>query len=92
MLYRFKIDLLLQYLQDLGLDDKDIRIISNLSSNQTAEVRLPYSSITEEFKIRESILPSMLFNLYVEKVFVFEHLIKVNGVPINNMLTISKLC
>lgn len=83
-------NLILKYLQDLGLDDKDIRIISNLSWNQTAEDRLSYSSTTEEFKIRESILSYMLFNLYVEKVLVDAISsntldIKVNGVPINNI-------
>lgn len=88
-------DLLLRYLEDLGLDDKDVRIIRNLYWNQTAEVRLPCGSETEEFSIKKGvrqgcILSPMLFNLYVERAFQ-EALatstlgIKVNGIPINNI-------
>nr|CAH7746020.1 unnamed protein product [Callosobruchus chinensis] len=67
-------ELLATYLQELGLDDKDVRLIANLYWHQAAQIRLHNSATTEEFEIRKEvrqgcILSPMLFNLYVERVF-----------------------
>lgn len=90
-----KHDLLIRYMQDLGLDNKDIRIIANLYWNQTAEVRLQNFKTTEDIEIKKGvrqgcILSPMLFNLYVERAFAEVMSmctigIRVNGIPINNI-------
>lgn len=90
-----KHNLLISYLSDLGLDEKDIRLISNLYWNQKAEIRIHNSGTTEEFEIKKGvrqgcILSPMLFNLYVERAFTESLLdspigIKINGIPINNI-------
>jgi hypothetical protein len=90
-----KHELMIKYLQELGLDAKDIRIIANLYWNQTATVRLQNSNETEDFSIKKGvrqgcILSPMLFNLYVEKAFAeavadSNKGIKVNGIFVNNI-------
>jgi len=50
-----KHDLLVKYLQEMGLDNKDISIVANLYWNQTAEIRLQNSSTTEDFQIRKGV-------------------------------------
>nr|CAH7769879.1 unnamed protein product [Callosobruchus chinensis] len=66
--------LLATYLQELGLHDKDVRLIANLYWHQAEQIRLQNSATTEEFEIRKGvrqgcILSPMLFSLYVERVF-----------------------
>ena len=88
-------ELMVTYLQELGLDDKDVRMIANLYWHQTAQIRLQNSATTEEFEIRKGvrqgcILSPMLFNLYVERAFAEITSerpmgIIVNGTPINNI-------
>lgn len=88
-------DLLISYLRELGLDDKDIRLIINLYWNQKAEIRVNNSSTTEQFEIKKGvrqgcILSPMLFNLYSERAFMEAVLdspigIKINGIPVNNI-------
>nr|CAH7735352.1 unnamed protein product [Callosobruchus chinensis] len=90
-----KHELLSTYLQELGLDDKDVRLTANLYWHQAAQIRLQNSATTEELEIRKGVrqgcIPSpMLFNLYVERVFaeiVSERLMGIidNGIPINNI-------
>lgn len=92
---KVKHELLIKYLQEMGLDVKDIRIIANLYWNQTATICLQNHGETEEFEIRRGvrqgcILSPMLFNLYVERAFTealadSEKGIKVNGTFINNI-------
>lgn len=90
-----KHNLLISYLRDLGLDGKDIRLISNLYWNQKAEIRIHSVGVTEDFEIKKGvrqgcILSPMLFNLYVERAFT-ESIsdspigLKINGIPINNI-------
>nr|CAH7733485.1 unnamed protein product [Callosobruchus chinensis] len=88
-------EVLATYLQEPGLDDKDVRLIANLYWHQAAQIRLQNSATTEEFEIRKGvrqgcILSPMLFNLYVEGVsaeIVSERPmgITANGIPINNI-------
>lgn len=90
-----KHNLLIKYLNDLGLDGKDVRLISNLYWHQRAEIRISNAGTTEDFEIKKGvrqgcILSPMLFNLYVEKAFS-ESIsdspfgIRINGIPINNI-------
>ncbi|XP_030765797.1 uncharacterized protein LOC115889859 [Sitophilus oryzae] len=48
-----KHNLLVSYLRNLGLDGKDIRLISNLYWNQKAEIRIHSVGVTEDFEIKK---------------------------------------
>lgn len=88
-------DLLISRLHEIGIDDKDIRIIKQLYWGQSAEIRIGKDLLTQEFNIAKGVrqgcvLSPMLFNVYVEKIFqlALDSVatgIKVNGKPINNI-------
>ena len=64
---------MIECLSEIGMDDKDLQIISKLYWEQSASVRTE-SGMTSEFKIKKGIrrgcvLSPNLFNLYTEKVF-----------------------
>ena len=85
---------LAEILRATGVDEGDLRIITELYWHQTARVRVE-SSMSEEIDIRKGvrqgcILSPLLFNLYSENIFA-EALqntsagIKINGKTINNL-------
>ena len=85
---------LAEILRATGVDEGDLRIITELYWHQTAQVRVE-SSMSEEIAIRKGvrqgcILSPLLFNLYSENIFE-EALrntsagIKINGKTINNI-------
>lgn len=85
---------LLSILNDLNLDNRDIRLIRNLYWNQKAKIKLEDQS-SEEFDIIKGvrqgcILSPLLFNIYSETIFkeALEHCDKgivVGGRRINNL-------
>ena len=87
-------DKLITILQEIGLDGRDIRLIANLSWNQTADIRIN-NQTSEEIPIMRGVrqgcvLFPLLFNLYAEKIFRkavddrTEGMIA-NGIVINNL-------
>ncbi|KAI8436544.1 hypothetical protein MSG28_010075 [Choristoneura fumiferana] len=87
-------DRLIAILKDIGLDDKDVRIIQNLYWNQRATVRVDGEE-TDEVEIKRGvrqgcILSPTLFNLYSEAIIVeaLEEMdcgVMINGRVINNL-------
>lgn len=85
---------MLQHLKNIGLDQRDIRIIANLYWGQRASVQIENQS-TEEMEIRRGVrqgcvLSPLLFNIYSEFIISealvdSERGISVNGVPISNI-------
>lgn len=85
---------MVEILKDLGLDDKDLRIIVNLYWNQSACVNVE-GERTDEVKIRRGVrqgcvLSPLLFNVYSERIFRealegAEMGIMVNGERLNNI-------
>lgn len=85
---------MINILNDADLDDKDLRIISNLYWNQTACMRLDDEQ-TEQVKILRGvrqgcILSPLIFNMYSERIFdealdEVEEGILLNGVRLNNI-------
>ena len=60
-------------LQEVGIDDGDLQIITKMYREQTAVVKTD-TGLTEEFKIKKGVrqgcvLSASLFNLYTEKYF-----------------------
>lgn len=86
---------LMERLQEIGVDGKDIRIIKELYWQQSAEIRIDGDRTTETFSVLKGVrqgcvLSPILFNIYVEKIFQMAlesetRGIKVNGIPINNI-------
>ena len=84
---------MIECLSEIGIDDKDLQIISKLYWEQSASVRTGESGMTSEFKIKKGVrqgcvLSPNLFNLYTEKIFrEVEDMKRVNigGVNINNL-------
>ena len=85
---------LIEILKNTGIDSKDLRIITNLYWNQTANVKIE-GAFTDTVKIMRGVrqgcvLSPLLFNMYAEAIFT-EALensnegILVNGVRINNI-------
>ena len=87
-------------LSELGLDERDIRIIANLYWNQTATIRVE-GEISEEVRILQGVrqgcvLSPLLFNLYSERIFrnALEGRnqgVIVNGIAINIYDTLTTL-
>uniref|UniRef100_A0A8D8VTC7 Craniofacial development protein 2 n=1 Tax=Cacopsylla melanoneura TaxID=428564 RepID=A0A8D8VTC7_9HEMI len=85
---------LAKILKEIGVDEKDQRIITHLYWNQTAVLRVD-GDYTEEVKILRGvrqgcILSPILFNLYSEQIFKealdnLEEGIAINGVQLNNI-------
>ena len=83
---------MIECLSEIGIDDKDLQIISKLYWEQLACVRTE-SGMTSEFKIKKGVrqgcvLSPNLFNLYTEKIFrEVEDMkgINIGGVNINNL-------
>ena len=79
-------------LKEIGLDGKDLHIITKLYWDQTAAVRTE-SGVSNEFEIKKGVrqgcvLSPSLFNLYTEKIFrEVEDLngVTINGININNL-------
>ena len=64
---------MIECLSEIGIDNKDLQIISKLYWEQSASVRTE-SGMTSEFKIKKGVrqgcvLSPNLFNLYTEKIF-----------------------
>lgn len=91
---RVKHDKLIQILEKVGLDSKDVSIIKNLYWQQTANVRVEHK-LTADVEILRGVrqgcvLSPLLFNLYAEEIFseALENAtegIVVNGRPLNNI-------
>ena len=85
---------MIEVLQRIGLDDKDIRFIANLYWNQRATIRID-GQLSEEICIRRGvrqgcILSPLLFNAYAEMIFseAIEGIsegITINGKGVNNL-------
>ena len=84
---------LLEMLRNIGIDDKDYRIIKNLYYLQQAAVRIP-GGLTEWTEIKRGVrqgcgMSPDLFNLYSESILrpldSIDRGISVNGVTINNI-------
>lgn len=87
-------DKLIQILKTSNIDEKDIRVITNLYWEQRATVKLDNANVSEEMKIcrgvrQGCVLSPTLFNLYSEGIFrealEGQQGIKINGQPINNI-------
>lgn len=88
-------------LQRIGIDDRDIRIITNLYWNQSAQVRIG-DQMSDQVEIRRGVrqgcvLSPTLFNIYSEEIFSealtnTEVGIRINGEYINNFVTLMTLC
>ena len=85
---------LVELLCEVGVDDKDVRIIKNLYWRQHAEVRVGKSTTTGieiQRGVRQGcILSPFLFNLYADRIFKepTEELdlgVKINGVPVSTI-------
>ena len=75
---------MIECLSDIGIDDKDLQIISKLYREQSASVRTE-SGMTPEFKNKEK----HLFHLYTEQIFrEVEDMkgVNIGGVNINNLI------
>ena len=89
---RVKHSKIIECLSEIGIDDKDLQIITNIYLEQTAVVRTRHG-ITEEFQVKKGvrrgcILSPSLFNLYTEKIFrEIEYMegMNVGGHNINNL-------
>ena len=83
---------MIECLSEIGMDDKDLQIITKLYWEQPACVRTE-SGMTSEFKIKKGVrqgcvLSPHLFNLYTEKIFREAEDMKginIGGVNINNL-------
>ena len=83
---------MIECLSEIGIDDKDLQIISKLYWEQSASVWTE-SGMTSEFKIKKGVrqgcvLSPNLFNLYSEKIFrEVEDMkgVNIGGVNINNL-------
>ena len=83
---------MIECLSEIGIDDKDLQIISKLYWEQSASVRTE-SGMTSEFKRKKGVrqgcvLSPNLFNLYTEKIFrEVEDMkgVNIGGVDINNL-------
>uniref|UniRef100_A0A8D8UNP4 Craniofacial development protein 2 n=1 Tax=Cacopsylla melanoneura TaxID=428564 RepID=A0A8D8UNP4_9HEMI len=91
---RIKHDKMIDILEDIGLNEKDIRIIKNLYWNQSACVRIE-GNVTESVNIKRGtrqgcVLSPQFFNIYSEYIFKealhsINSGIKVGDVTINNI-------
>lgn len=87
-------DKLISILEDVGIDDKDLRVITNLYWNQSAHISVE-GETSDEVEIKRGvrqgcILSPMLFNLYSEQIFrealeEVDHGILLNGERFNNI-------
>ena len=83
---------LIECLSEIGIDDKDLQIITKMYWEQSAAVRTE-DGMTSEFKIKKGVrqgcvLSPNLFNLYTEKIFrEVEDMkgVSIGGVNINNL-------
>ena len=83
---------MIECLSEIGINDKDLQIISKLYWEQSASIRTE-SEMTSESKIRNGVrqgcvLSPNLFNLYTEKIFrEVEDMkgVNIGGVNINNL-------
>ena len=80
---------MIECLSEIGMDDKDLQIITILYWEQSASVRTE-SGMTSEFKIKKGVRQSCvlspnLFNLYTEKIFrEVEDMKEINIGEVNN--------
>ena len=89
---RVKHSKIIECLSEIGIDDKDLQIITKMYWEQTAVVRTEHG-ITEEFQVKKGVrqgcvLSPSLFNLYTEKIFrEIEDMegVSVGGHNINNL-------
>uniref|UniRef100_A0A8D9EV91 Craniofacial development protein 2 n=1 Tax=Cacopsylla melanoneura TaxID=428564 RepID=A0A8D9EV91_9HEMI len=91
---RVKHEKMIEILKQTGIDNRDLKIISNLYWNQTAVLRLE-NEHTEEVAILRGVrqgcnLSPILFNLYSEHIFRealqdIDEGISVNGLKLNNL-------
>lgn len=91
---RVKHDELISLLAEIGIDDKDQRIIKNIYYNQTANIKVD-NQLTEAISIERGvrqgcILSPMLFNVYSERIFKqaleeYDEGILINGERLNNI-------
>ena len=75
---------LITYLRNINIDNRDIRLITNLYWEQTASVRVE-QDMSQEVDIRKGVrhgcvLSPTLFNLYTET--IFRHISNVKGVTV----------
>ena len=83
---------MIECVSEIGMDDKDLQIITELYWEHSASVRTE-SGMTSEFKIKKGVrqgcvLSPNLFNLYTEKIFREVEDMKgvyIRGVNINNL-------
>ena len=81
---RVRHESLMQYLSEIGVDGKYIKIIRNLYWDQTASVRI-MNELSDELRIQRGVrhgcvASPTLFNLYTEK--IFRHIINMKGVNV----------
>uniref|UniRef100_A0A8D8L8K4 Craniofacial development protein 2 n=1 Tax=Cacopsylla melanoneura TaxID=428564 RepID=A0A8D8L8K4_9HEMI len=91
---RIKHDKLIEILEDIGIDDKDVRIIRNLYWQQSARVRIE-GNCTDPVNIKRGtrqgcVLSPQFFNIYSEYIFNealanITHGIKIGNEIINNI-------
>ena len=89
---KVKHSVMMECLSEIGINDKDLQIITKLYWEQTATVRTEYG-VTKEFQIKQGVrqgcvLSPSLFNLYTEKIFrEIEEMngVNIGGVNINNL-------
>ena len=82
----------MEYLKDIGIDEKDLRIIAGLYWDQTSVVRTK-TEFSSEFSIKRGVrqgcvLSPNLFNLYIEKIFkevIDRNRANIGGMNINNL-------
>ena len=70
---RVKHSKIIECLSEIGIDDKDLQIITKIYWEQTAVVKTEHGT-TEEFQVKKGVrqgcvLSPSLFNLYTEKIF-----------------------
>ena len=83
---------MIECLSEIGINDKDLQIITKLHWEQSAAVKSE-NGMTSEFKIKKGVrqgcvLSPNLFNLYTEKIFrEVEDMkgVNIGGVNINNL-------
>ena len=83
---------MIECLSEIGINDKDLQIITKLYWEQTAIVRTE-NGVTKEFQTKQGVgqgcvLSPSLFNLYTEKIFrEIEEMngVNVGGVNVNNL-------
>ena len=89
---KVKHSMMIECLSEIGINDKDLQIITKLYWEQTATVRTEYG-VTKEFQVKQGVrqgcvLSPSLFNLYTEKIFrEIEEMngVNIGGVNINNL-------